>query len=167
MWSAVINGHFVNFPQVTTIYRLDCICYTYPENIQDLTKQINILFVGSFKACNNDYSLPGGSFQVDPLSPKVHYPWEVRNAPTFTWPSNPGEYFACVLYDVGFYSLHALYVNIPRSDLTLSDVSLKITKAQWPVTIIARNYPNPWYNCILIYRLINFMRRMLPVPVDK
>ena len=82
VWSAVINGHFVNFPQVTTIYRLDCICYTYPENIQDLTKQINILFVGSFKACNNDYSLPGGSFQVDPLSPKVHYPWEVRNAPT-------------------------------------------------------------------------------------
>ena len=65
----------------------------------------------------------GGSFQVDPLSPQVHHPWEVRNLPTITWNGQSSHYFTLVIYDVGMGSTHAVYMNIPGHDISSSDVS--------------------------------------------
>lgn len=67
--------------------------------------------------------MPGGSFDVDPMSTDVHRPWEVRDKPTIKWMSEPSDLFTLVLYDAGFQQLNALYVNIKGNNISTSDVS--------------------------------------------
>lgn len=79
--------------------------------------------IGTVNACKNDFSLPGGSLEVDPLSPTVNHGWQLRNLPAMKWTAKSSDYFTLVLYDIGFTYLHALYVNIPGSNITNADVS--------------------------------------------
>ncbi|CAC5364552.1 unnamed protein product [Mytilus coruscus] len=98
-----IISRFGGSIDISGVDRLMKIQYTY-EN-------------GSVNACNNDFSLPGDSLEVDPLSPTVNHAWQLRNLPTMKWTAKPSDYFTLVLYDIGFTYLHALYVNIPGSNI--------------------------------------------------
>ena len=67
--------------------------------------------------------MPGGSFQVDPLSPAVHHPWEVRNTPTITWTANPSQYYTLVLVDAGMGgNAYAVFINIRGNDFARHEV---------------------------------------------
>ncbi|XP_076107055.1 uncharacterized protein C56G2.4-like [Mytilus galloprovincialis] len=102
-----IISRFGGSINISGIDRLMKIQYTY-EN-------------GTVNACKNDFSLPGGSLEVDPLSPTVNHGWQLRNLPAMKWTAKSSDYFTLVLYDIGFTYLHALYVNIPGSNITNAD----------------------------------------------
>ncbi|CAG2218201.1 unnamed protein product [Mytilus edulis] len=84
----------------------------------DRLMQINYTYSAEhITSCFNPYSMPGGSFQVDPLSPAVHHPWEVRNTPTITWTANPSQYYTLVLVDAGMGgNAYAVFINIRGND---------------------------------------------------
>lgn len=83
-----------------------------------------ISFLGDGASCNNMYSLPSGHFEVDPMSKDKHYAYQARDMPTMRWTHEPSDLFALVVYDIGLYFLHALYVNVKGNDINGATVSL-------------------------------------------
>ena len=76
-------------------------------------------------ACGNTWDLPEGDpgqFSVDPLADDVHHPWELRKLPTFSWTSQHNDFYTLIMYDVGYFVPHAIYVNIRSNDIAHAEV---------------------------------------------
>ncbi|KAK3588831.1 hypothetical protein CHS0354_035972 [Potamilus streckersoni] len=78
---------------------------------------------GQYSACGNTYVKDRiESLRVDPLTNQSLTPWDVKMMPTIKWNSNPGEYYMMFVYDVGYYIIHGIYINIQNNDFKNAEV---------------------------------------------
>ncbi|KAL8561539.1 hypothetical protein ACOMHN_057232 [Nucella lapillus] len=82
---------------------------------------------GFYNGCGNRFSYnQSREVTVDPLSMAVMTPYEVRAPPNVRWSSSAkneeeGEdegWFTLLFYDAGYFTVKALYVNIPGNNFT-------------------------------------------------
>ena len=78
---------------------------------------------GSYKACENLYKYEfAREVSLDPLSMTVMTPYEVRAPPKLWWRTEENSLYTLLFYDVGYFAVKAMYINIPGSNFTQGEV---------------------------------------------
>ncbi|XP_060607686.1 uncharacterized protein LOC132759843 [Ruditapes philippinarum] len=78
----------------------------------------------NYKACGNTFkTTETWSYNADPLSDTVVYPWYVKNFPvSVNWSYTSGDLYTLMVYDAGYMTSSGLYINILNDDILSADV---------------------------------------------
>ncbi|XP_060564390.1 uncharacterized protein LOC132723646 [Ruditapes philippinarum] len=78
----------------------------------------------NYTACGNHFvTNETWSQDIDPTSDVIVYPWYVRHFPaSVNWDYDSGDLFTLMVYDIGYFVSHGIYVNIEGDDMTTAEV---------------------------------------------
>ena len=88
-----------------------------------------IVRTGSYKACENLYKYEyARQVSLDPMSMTVMTPYEVRAPPKLWWRTEDNSLYTLLFYDVGYFAVKAMYINIPGSNFTEGEVGTGLSQ---------------------------------------
>lgn len=81
--------------------------------------------LGSYSGCGNVWTVTENRrIDLDPAVTDIYRPWSGRNRPTMTWSANQSELYTLIVFDTGYLINHGIFLNIPGSNISQSEVSL-------------------------------------------
>nr|KAG5699896.1 hypothetical protein BaRGS_018195 [Batillaria attramentaria] len=93
-----------------------------PEKVDRFLEVTYTTSTGKYRACENEFTYEfEREFTLDPMTELVMSPYELKDRPRMWWPSDKSSLFTLVFYDVGYFAIKALYVNIPESNVTAGE----------------------------------------------
>ncbi|XP_067654631.1 uncharacterized protein [Haliotis asinina] len=80
-------------------------------------------------------------FSIDPLYTSLYNPFDLREQPEVTWPSEHAIKYTVILYDASMFIIHALYVNVHGGSVHDGETVIEYAG---PDNLLPREGPYVW-----------------------
>ncbi|XP_005102915.1 uncharacterized protein C56G2.4 [Aplysia californica] len=98
------------------------------DNVTEVAAKLSLAHVtytvprGEFFACGHTFTAPAlTNYKLDPLSLNRVSLWSIDHTPEVTWPSQDGVQYTVIVWDVGNFFLHGLYINAVNGDMSTGE----------------------------------------------